>query len=61
MKKGCIKRNKYRKFRNHEMSNSLGKTLVLSIICDDCGSKDQRIFKDEQSTEIWLMKIEKYK
>ena len=27
------------------------KTLVLSIVCDKCGSKDEKIFKEE-SIEI---------
>ena len=28
------------------------KTLVLSIICDKCGSKDEKIFQEEESIEI---------
>ena len=28
------------------------KTLVLSIICSKCGSKDKEIFKEEESIEI---------
>ena len=26
--------------------------LVLSIICDKCGSNDEKIFKEEESIEI---------
>ena len=29
-----------------------GKTLFLSIICDKCGSKDEKMFKEEESIEI---------
>ena len=30
----------------------LQKKLVLSIICIKCGSKDKKIFKEEESIEI---------
>ena len=30
----------------------LDKTLVLSIICDKCGSNNEKIFKEEESTII---------
>ena len=42
----CMKCNKYRKIKN---ANG---TLVLSIICDKCGSKDEKIFQEEESIEI---------
>ena len=29
-----------------------GKRLVLSIICDKCGSKNKKIFEEEESLEI---------
>ena len=47
-----VKYNKYRKFKNSEVSYIIGKTLVLSIICDKCGSKDENIFNEKESTEI---------
>ena len=36
-----LKTLKYRTFSK--------KTLVLSIICSQCGSKDEKIFKEEES------------
>ena len=48
----CIKCNKYRKFKNPKISYIFNKTLVLSIICDKCGSKDEELFKEEKSIEI---------
>ena len=41
-----MKCNKYRKIKN---ANG---TLVLSIICDKCGSKDEKIFKEEESNKV---------
>ena len=29
-----------------------GKRLVLSIICDNCGSKNKKTFEEEESLEI---------
>ena len=40
----CMKYNNYRRFKNPEISNILGKTLVLSIIWGDCVSADQEKF-----------------
>ena len=48
----CIKCNKYRKFKNPKISYIFDKILVLSITCGKCGSNDQGIFKEEESTEI---------
>ena len=33
----------------------LQKTLAFTIICRNCGSKDGKIFKDEESIEILKM------
>ena len=44
----CIKCNKNSKISKYY----LHKTLVLSIICDKCDSKDDAIFKEEWSIEI---------
>ena len=43
---------KYRKFKNPKILYILEKTLVLSIISSKCGSKNEKIFKEEASTEI---------
>ena len=45
----CIKCKKYRKFKNPKISYIFDKTLSVSIICDKCGSKDEKIFKEEES------------
>ena len=37
-----IKYNKYGKFRNPKISYIFDKTLVLSINCDKCHSKDEK-------------------
>ena len=39
--------NKYRKFKNSEISYILSKTLVLSIICNKCSTNNEKIFKKE--------------
>ena len=54
-----IKSNKYRKFTipliyydTTTIPLIFDKTLILSIICDKCGSKDEKIFKEEESIEV---------
>ena len=59
---GC---GKYKKFKNTEVSYIFEKTSVLSIICSKCGSKDEKIFKEEESIKILkifglINKIEQY-
>ena len=34
------------------MSYLIEKTLVLSIICSKCKKEDEKVFKEEDSTEI---------
>ena len=46
-----IKCNKYRKFKNPKISYLFNKALVLVIICDKCGSNDEKIF-NKKSIEI---------
>ena len=46
---GC---GKYKKFKNTEVSYIFEKTSVLSIICSKCESKDEKIFKEEESIKI---------
>ena len=42
---------KYRKLKTLKYLIFLRKALAISIICDECGSKDERIFHEEESTE----------
>ena len=44
----CANSGKYRKFRNPKISHIFKKKLVISIIWDKCGSKHQRVFKEEE-------------
>ena len=44
----CVKCKKYRTFKNPEISYLFYKTLVICIICGNCGSKRERIFKEEE-------------
>ena len=39
---------------NLKILNILEKALVISIICDKCGSKHKRIFQEKESNEILL-------
>ena len=46
MKKNyCIICDKYRKFKNRNMSCHFNKTLVFSINYGKCGSKDEKCLK----------------
>ena len=36
----------------HQTSNIFEETLVFSIICSKCKTEDEKIFKEEKSTEI---------
>ena len=61
----CIICGKYRKFEKPTISYLLEKTLILSIICSKCKNEDEKIFKEEESTEIskilgLINNIEKY-
>ena len=44
----CVNYGKRRKFENPKISHIFEKTLVISIICDKCGSKHKRIFKEAE-------------
>ena len=48
----CNKCHKYGKFKKPEISNIFYKTLVLYNICDKCGSDDEKVFQEEESSEI---------
>ena len=41
-----------RKFEKPKISYLLEKALVLSIICSKCKIEEEKIFKEEESTEI---------
>ena len=44
--------SKYRKFEKPKISYLSEKALVLSIICSACKNKDEKIFTEEESTEL---------
>ena len=48
----CINCKKYKKFKNPRMSYICQKTLLLSRICNKCGTEDEKIFKEDESIEI---------
>ena len=48
----CVVCGIYKKINKPKISYFFGKTLVLSIICSKCGSKDEKIFKEEESIKI---------
>ena len=52
-----IKCNKYRRFKNPNISYIFDKTLVLSIICDRCGKKVEKIFKEEDIETLKILAI----
>ena len=48
----CVICSKDRKFKKPKISYLLEKTLVLSIIRSKCKNENEKIFKEEESTEI---------
>ena len=48
----CVVCGIYKKINNPKISYFFRKTLVLSIICSKCGSKDEKIFIEEESIKI---------
>ena len=48
----CIKRKKYKEFKTLKVSYISSKTLILSTICNKCGSENEKLFKEEESIEI---------
>ena len=48
----CVICGEYRKFEKPKISFILEKVLVLSIICSKCKNEDEKLFKEEESTEI---------
>ena len=60
-----MKCERYKKFIKPKVSYICYKTLLLSSICNKCGSEDDKIFKEEVSLEILkilslINDIEKY-
>ena len=49
-----IIRGKYEKIENSKILYIFEKALVLFIICSQCGSENEKIFKKEESIEIWI-------
>ena len=45
---------KYRKIKNHKISCFCKQRLVLSIIFNKCENEHEKIFKEEESNEIFL-------
>ena len=48
----CPKSKKYKEFKKPKISYICDKILLLSSICNKCGSEDEKIFKEEESIEI---------
>ena len=48
----CTKCKKYKEFKKPKISYIYDKTLLLSSICNKCGSEGEKIFKEEQSIKI---------
>ena len=48
----CIKCKKYKEFKKPKISYICYKTLLLSSICNKCGSEDEQTFTEEESTKI---------
>ena len=43
----------YRRVKSSKISYILVKTVVLSIICDNCGSKNENTLKEKEEYEIF--------
>ena len=57
----CIVCGKYKKIKNPKISYILEQELVLSIIYIKCGSKEEKILKEEESIKIFeICKILNY-
>ena len=49
----CIKYNKNRKLVTPKIyTYTFDRTLVLSVICEKCDIKDEKIIKEEEPTEL---------
>ena len=43
---------KYKEFKKPKILYTCYKTLLLSSICNKCGSEDEKLYKEEESVEI---------
>ena len=48
----CIKCKKYKKFKKPKISYICDKTLLLFSICNQRGSEDEKMFREEELIEI---------
>ena len=48
----CVICGNYRKLEKPKISHLLEKALVLSVICLKCKNEDEKLFKEEKSSEI---------
>ena len=48
----CIKCKKNKEFKKPKISYICYKALLLSSICNKCGSEDEQIFMEEESIKI---------
>ena len=48
----CVVCSKYQKFKNPKISYIFKKTIFLSIIFSNFGSKDEKMFKEEKLIKI---------
>ena len=48
----CTKCKKYKEFKKPKISYTFDKILLLSSICNKCGSEDEKILKEKKSIEI---------
>ena len=47
---------KYRKFEQRKIiTYLLEKTLVVSFVCNKCKNEDEKLFKEEESIEIFKL------
>ena len=46
------KSKKYKEFTKLKVSYLCDKKLLISSICNKCGSEDEKTFKEEESIEI---------
>ena len=49
-----IKSNRYRKLKNPKASYIFDQRSVLSVICDKCSSKDEKVFKEKPILDSWF-------
>ena len=48
----CTKCKKYKEFKKPKVLHICDKILLLSSICNKCGSEDEQMFMEKESNEI---------